>query len=326
MAKSKILFLINNLKVGGAENVFTGQFLYFKKRGLEVKMAVLSDDQFYQNNRDRILIGQNDLFFINWQGLADLSAYFRLLGYIRTNKINYVYATLDKANLVAPLLKLFLPALKIIKRESGMADRKSRKIKLSDRIFNFLCHKVIAVSEEVKASLVEYQPEHRNKIVVLENGVAVELGEEEVKAVINQKDHKILKILNVGSMNNDNKGQIGLVELVKRLKQKGIDCLLYLAGGGKLKSEIEKKATIEGIEDKVKFTGVINQKELKYHYLGSNLFILNSSNEGCPNVVLEAMSYGLLVAASQVGGVKNMIEDGVSGFIFKHNDLNRLEE
>ena len=63
------------------------------------------------------------------------------------------------------------------------------------------------------------------------------------------------------------------------------------------------------------FTGQIPSAAVREQYLRADIFVLNSKNEGCPNTVLEAMSYGLPVVATRVGGVTEIIETGKSGVI-----------
>ena len=52
-----------------------------------------------------------------------------------------------------------------------------------------------------------------------------------------------------------------------------------------------------------------------------NIFLLTSISEGFPNVLLEAMSYGIPVVSSNVGGISDLIEHGENGLIFESNDL-----
>lgn len=64
---------------------------------------------------------------------------------------------------------------------------------------------------------------------------------------------------------------------------------------------------------------------LKYHYLNSDLFIFPSLSEGFSNSMLEAMSFGLPIIASNVGANLEMIEDK-GGFIIKNNSLDKYNE
>jgi glycosyltransferase involved in cell wall biosynthesis len=54
------------------------------------------------------------------------------------------------------------------------------------------------------------------------------------------------------------------------------------------------------------------------------MFLLTSDYEGTPNVLLEAMSCGLPVIATRVGGVPEVVEDGVSGYLIEPSDEDLL--
>jgi glycosyltransferase involved in cell wall biosynthesis len=64
------------------------------------------------------------------------------------------------------------------------------------------------------------------------------------------------------------------------------------------------------------YGGVADRAELKNHFRAASLLVLPSLEDNCPMVVLEAMAAGLPVAAANVGGVPELIEDRVTGLLF----------
>lgn len=86
--------------------------------------------------------------------------------------------------------------------------------------------------------------------------------------------------------------------------------ILIIAGGGELatyyRSEFSEFTNI-------KFIGFV---EAKYFYRQIDVLILPSFLETCPLVVLEAFAFGRIVLASNVGGIPDLIQDGVNGFLF----------
>jgi glycosyltransferase involved in cell wall biosynthesis len=87
-----------------------------------------------------------------------------------------------------------------------------------------------------------------------------------------------------------------------------------IVGDGPLRSQLENQAGQLGLlPDLIRFTGgVANMGEL---YEQADIFLLTSDWEGTPNVVLEAMSSGLPVVASRVGGVPDLIRHGETGYL-----------
>ncbi|RJQ35641.1 glycosyltransferase [Candidatus Parcubacteria bacterium] len=320
----KILFLINNLNLGGAENVFVEQANYLFDQGYQVYFGVLSDTN-KADFKNKLKIKPINFAF---DGILDLLAYRRLAKFIKGQKINCVYSTLDNANVAARVANIFNHQTYVVIRESGMADRKSGKIKILDKFLNNFVDKIIAVSSEVKDSLLAYQAKHANKIEVFTNGVELPFTEEGLEEVLSAKDDSSINILCVGSMKDDNKGQAGLIRTVGSIRQTNpeLNIKLILVSDGKLRPELETLAENHAIAGRVLFTGYLDKDKINNWYKSADIYILNSRNEGCPNVVLEAMSYGLPVIATKVGGTREMIADGVSGFLLKRGDYSKMKE
>lgn len=305
----KILFLINNLGVGGAENVFKKQIIYFKNNHFKTCLGVVNNYSITNNK---------EVINFNFTSLFSIKSYLRLLIFCKKNKINYIYATLDHAIFIARIIKIFYPQIKVIIRESGMADRKSIKIKLTDILFNFLTYKIIAVSKLVEKSLIKYQYFYRKKMVVINNGVEIIATLKDTEKILsNKKDEQVI-FLNVGSMQNNNKGQMSLVEVFKDIYEHypKLNLFLWLVGDGAQRPLLEKKVKEFNLNKVISFFGVLNHEKLNKVYQEADVFVLNSKKEGCPNVVLEAMSFALPVVTARVGGIDEMIEDQKTGLVF----------
>lgn len=71
------------------------------------------------------------------------------------------------------------------------------------------------------------------------------------------------------------------------------------------------------LEDHVVFLGALSEEQMCRQYLSANVFVSPSTVENSPNSVGEAMLVGCPVVASDVGGVKNMLEHGKEGFVYQ---------
>ena len=94
---------------------------------------------------------------------------------------------------------------------------------------------------------------------------------------------------------------------------------------GKLKTKsygkyIKKMIKDNKLNNNVIFLGRMNAEEMREQFLKSNVFVLPSAIENSPNSLGEAMILGVPCVASDVGGVKDMIEDGVEGYTYQHNE------
>ena len=77
---------------------------------------------------------------------------------------------------------------------------------------------------------------------------------------------------------------------------------------------------------RVKFTGFVAQSDLERIFSNASYFVLPSTSEGTPIAVLEAMGYGLPVIASRVGGLNELIVNGVNGFLVTPGNVSELRE
>jgi glycosyltransferase involved in cell wall biosynthesis len=88
---------------------------------------------------------------------------------------------------------------------------------------------------------------------------------------------------------------------------------LVIVGDGPLRAELEREAGARGLGRSVRFLG--SQPDVTPFYVMADLFVLPSTSEGLSNALLEAMAAGLPVVASDVGGNRDVVERGVSGFL-----------
>lgn len=104
------------------------------------------------------------------------------------------------------------------------------------------------------------------------------------------------------------------------------DYTLKIYGEGPLRKELELKISDYYLQDRVLLMGKVHRvvDEIKH----SDIFVLSSIHEGMPNVLIESMAMGLACVAFDVPshGVRDLIQDGVNGFIIPVNDKELLKE
>lgn len=114
----------------------------------------------------------------------------------------------------------------------------------------------------------------------------------------------------------------GVIELAKAfpliLKSHG-NIKFLIGGDGVLFGEIVEELKVKGIYNRVKLVGTIPHNEVPNYLNEMKLLILPSYIEGLPGIVQEAMACGTPVLATPVGGVPDLIKDGMSGFILENN-------
>ncbi len=94
---------------------------------------------------------------------------------------------------------------------------------------------------------------------------------------------------------------------------------LHLIGEGPELPKLREQIAMRNLEDAVHCWGF--QEDLAPFYAAADLFVLSSDIEGAPLTFLEAMYHGVPVVASRVGGVPEIVEDGVTGYTFRKGDI-----
>jgi glycosyltransferase involved in cell wall biosynthesis len=111
-----------------------------------------------------------------------------------------------------------------------------------------------------------------------------------------------------------------VIEAVARCEGVG----LVIVGDGPERAGLERLTRVRGIADRVYFAGQRRQVETLALMAACDLFVLNSTYEGLPHVVLEAMSLGLPVVATAVGGTPEIVQDGKNGRLIAPEDGDTL--
>lgn len=107
----------------------------------------------------------------------------------------------------------------------------------------------------------------------------------------------------------------GVFTLIKAYEAGGFDNPLYLAGTGPLQEELQQYVKDHKLEDKVRFLGFQSGDTLKETVARAKCVILPSEwHENCPYAILEAQASGKPVIVSKIGGLPELVRDGVSGF------------
>jgi 1,2-diacylglycerol 3-alpha-glucosyltransferase len=96
---------------------------------------------------------------------------------------------------------------------------------------------------------------------------------------------------------------------------------LLLVGDGSERDNLQDRVQVMGIQDRVRFTGMIPYAELPGYLAMADAFVTASITEVHPLSIIEAMAAGLPVLGIQSPGVGDTIEDGVTGFIVAEEDL-----
>jgi len=173
--------------------------------------------------------------------------------------------------------------------------------------------RIIALSSEIQKIIQEKIPKQKDKVVFIPNFTD--------SAVFIPEKKQSNKIIFAGRLDKE-KGLNLLIEVLGELKN-NFDFELIILGNGPLKNELELQAKKTGI--KFEFLGFVHHNKLHDYFSSSSIFVLPSYFEVMPVVVLEAMSSGCAVIASDAFGINDQIGSG-EGLIFRKGNKKELRE
>ena len=115
-----------------------------------------------------------------------------------------------------------------------------------------------------------------------------------------------------------------LVQAFAGLRRQGLNAHLALAGDGPLRPSLEELASSLGIASSVHFLGF--RDDVGSLYRAFDVVALSSANEGTPVTLIEALAAGVPAVATDVGGVKDVVEDGRTDFLVDAGDTEAIAE
>ncbi len=131
----------------------------------------------------------------------------------------------------------------------------------------------------------------------------------ELKEFYNIVDEKVL--MYIGRLHPVKRLDL-LLESVAKLRE---EFKLFIIGTGLLEEELKEYSKLLGINDKVIFTGAIQYNDIPRYMNLADLIVLTSAIEGQPRVILESMFCGTPAVGTNVFGIRDTIEDGVTGYL-----------
>jgi len=317
----KILFLITQAEMGGAQKYILELSYSLKKLGYEVLVASEKNESFKQK------LSENSIKFIelkhiqrNINPFSDFSVFSEILKLIKLEKPDIVHLNSSKIGVLGALAGRLAKAPRIIFTAHGWVFnetlpfyKKWLYVFLSWLSANFQ-DKIICVSNYDKNKAIKYHIATEEKLVVINNGI----NENKLNFLTKEDARKSLKLpedkIIIGDIANlyKNKGIVYLVEAAKEIIKENKNIIFAIIGDGPEKANLKKLITKYNL--KAHFF-LLGKKDDASKYLKAfDIFILPSQKEGFPYVLLEAGLAETPVITTNVGGIPDLIkkDNGVS--------------
>jgi glycosyltransferase involved in cell wall biosynthesis len=201
-------------------------------------------------------------------------------------------------------------------------NMKMRMYHCLEKILVSFATKVVAVSDSISRRLVFVSAD---KIRVIPNAVdpaEVEIGNSvrNVRASLDIPPQAL--VAGVVGRFSPEKGQTYFLRALALARERFPHLIGILVGDGPGRQTLEAEAATLGLSGAIHFTGhVTNVAE---YYRAMDLVVMPSLSEGMPNVALEAMLFGKALVATRVGGIPEVVVDGVTGLVVEPRDSCQL--
>lgn len=321
----RVLFLITTLGVGGAEAQLSCVAQGLASRGWLVKILVLHD---LPQEVPKTDVGTVETVPLGARGrLGMVAAMRRLTVEVRRFEADVVVTLLLQANVIGRLvgLRLGVPVVSSIRntRFGGPTRLGACVGDWLERVTGPASVVTIINSKRAADALVKRRVVSADRMRVIPNAVA-NWGYRPGTAVLQQARDELRLTsdafiwVTAGRL-EPQKNLDTLLRAFARLRSEFEQVHLVIAGDGTLRSDLERLSDALGLTPATSFLGV--RRDLARVMAVADAFVLASRWEGMPNVVLESLALAIPTVATAVGGVPELIDDGVDGWLASSPDL-----
>lgn len=265
--------------------------------------------------------------------LDDLRAFRRLFLLLREERPDLLHTHMAKAGTLGRLAGWLAGVPVRVHTYHGhvldgyFSPVRSKLIAAAERTLAALSSSLVAISPAVRDDLV-----HRFRVASKSQIHVIPLGIELAPFLRASRERSTLRselglgrttaLVGTAGRMVPVKNQKVFLEAAGRIHRKQPHAHFLLVGEGPEKPALERLAADLGLTEVVHFVGWRRRMERVYPDL--DVFVLTSENEGMPVVLIEAMACGVPVVATRVGGVPDLVTDGLHGFVTPPGDAHAV--
>lgn len=324
-----LVLLTTGLASGGAETQLVQLAITLRERGWEVRVVSLTPPKAYMEELKQVGVSVVSLGI--HQKLPDPRPAVRLASLLRKWRPHIVHSHMVHANILARLVRPLAWAPVLICTAHSVDERgrkgSGRLREFLYRLTDPLCDLTTQVSQAGLQRYIRVGAVPRRKIIHIPNGVDTERFRpssalrEVLREGLDQEGHFVW--LAVGRLDFQ-KDYPNLLRAFAMVREERPEAVLLIAGDGPLRPAIEELACDLGLEETVRFLGI--RHDIPELMNAADAYVMSSSWEGMPMVLLEASAMKLPIVATDVGGNREVVQDGVTGFLVPPKDSAALAQ
>ena len=324
----RLFWLIDSLTMGGAEALVVPFGRAARDHGIELTVCArttIGGNPLEKELRDAGVHVEN----LAARGLLDVTAMRRLSGLVRDLRPDILHAHLAYASIWGALVARrhhipFVASLHV-PPVSGGDLRESVRQRLMIALLNRYASRVVVVSESLRDEWSSRTSLDPAKISVIHNGIEMTEAPRQGDAIRRElgigSDHPVVTTV---AVLRPGKGIDILLEAAVRVIRTLPDAVFVVVGDGPMREQWRRLSDDLGIAASIRWTGF--RRDVPAILDASDLFALPTLADAFPTVVLEAFAAGVPVVASDVGGIPEIVEDGLTGQLIPAGDPAALAE
>jgi glycosyltransferase involved in cell wall biosynthesis len=318
------LFVVGQLALGGLEKQVYLQATGLDRRRFEVSVVSLTTGGRWSKALEKAGVR---VFHLRRRGRWDWRRLLALYRLFRWARPHLVYSISYEANAYARIAGLLASVPVLVSSDVGIYLLLDRWQEIQERLLVRFTDCVICNAEAVRRNMVEAIGLPEGKVLTIRNGVVVPAP---AGAAERERARTIL-----GATNHDCVvGTIARLDPVKNLSlmvEAAALCLtsgrpfrFLVVGGGPAEASLRQAIRDRHLEGSFVLLG---ERESASDLLpGFDIFVLTSRSEGLPNAVMEAMAAGVPCVCTDVGGCRELVDPGVTGYLVPAADSRSLAD
>lgn len=323
----KVCFIITKLELGGAQKVALYTAEHINKDAFEEFLITGKGGILDSFAAEKFKIYQLSNLIREISPLKDLKALLHIYGVLKREKPDIVHTHSSKAGILGRIAAKLARVKVIIHTVHGYSFNetqvffKKKFYVLLEKLCSFFSDKLIAVAEEDIKKGLKYKIAKKSKFVLIRAGIDTgyyknfAAGRDFRTSLGISAKAKVIITIGPFKPQKNLKDFINAAKLVSEVHK---DAVFLVAGDGEMRPGLEALISSLGLRDKIMLLGWRNDiAELLY---ASDIFVLTSLWEGLPCSIVEAMCCSKPVVANAVDGVKEIVQDGKTGFLTEPRD------
>lgn len=309
MVMLRVCHLISGDLWAGAEvMVFNLLKVLISYSGLELMVIILNEGRLAEEIRK---LGIR-VYVVNERAASFFQIFKAIHKIMRNRLVDIIHSHRVKENILSFLISRSIRGeIRLIGTQHGVPEDTGLKHRLNFFLLSHYFHRVVTVSKDIKETLENNYGFRKGNISVIQNGI-------EVQKMQRMKDNGGTFVIGSAGRLSPVKDYPFMIEISKEVQKMTNHIRFQLAGSG------PEWPKLHGMIDRYSLSDVF---ELKGHvdniadfYRELDLYINTSFHEGIPMSILEAMVQGIPIVAPRVGGLAEIIDDGVQGYLLDSRD------